>query len=342
MRRFLSARGRSLEIAKAGWLFIVITLAVGFAAINTASNLLHALFGVQLGLIVASGALSERMVSRARPRRVVTSPLFAGSPGALRIELENTGPNSPLLSVSVEDDDENPSGVGQTAPVYSLVIPGGGTVRLETSVTMPRRGPHRLPPAVVLTRFPFGLFVKRRRVVESAEVLVYPRLSFDPGATAGMGVAGDEQGSGRPARAGEFHSLAEYRAGEDSRRIHWPATARRGRPVVARFEAQRDGVAWVEVGTGRPGEAGFEAAIERAASRAVTLLRSGGASVGLSIDGTVAIEPGHGVLHERRILDALARCGFELPTDEADLGAAALEVQDGAGAHPGRQAKGAA
>ena len=65
MRRFLSARGRSLEIAKAGWLFIVITLAVGFAAINTASNLLHALFGVQLGLIVASGALSERMVSRA-------------------------------------------------------------------------------------------------------------------------------------------------------------------------------------------------------------------------------------------------------------------------------------
>ena len=58
--------GNNIEITKAGYLFIALALAIGFAAINSGSNLLHIIFGVQLGVVVASGMLSERMVSRAR------------------------------------------------------------------------------------------------------------------------------------------------------------------------------------------------------------------------------------------------------------------------------------
>src|SRR5262245_24465994 len=102
IRRMLTARGRSLEITKAGWLFIVLTLAVGFAAINSGANLLHVLFGCQIGLILASGVLSENMVQRARVQRRATSALHAGSRGALAIELRNHSPRGDMISVSVE------------------------------------------------------------------------------------------------------------------------------------------------------------------------------------------------------------------------------------------------
>ena len=70
LRRMLTARGRSLDITRAGWLFIVLTLAVGFAAINSGSNLLHAIFGAQMALIIGSGVLSERTVRRAEALRL--------------------------------------------------------------------------------------------------------------------------------------------------------------------------------------------------------------------------------------------------------------------------------
>ena len=105
LRRMLTARGRSLEITTAGWLFILLTLAVGFAAINSGANLLHVIFGVQLGLIVASGVLSENMVRRARARRIPSSALHAQSPGALRVELSAREGRGELLALSVEDDD---------------------------------------------------------------------------------------------------------------------------------------------------------------------------------------------------------------------------------------------
>ena len=92
MRRWLSARGRSLEITKAGFVFIGLTLAVGFAAINSGSNLLHVIFGVQLGVIIASGMLSESMVQRAKVLRRVSSPIHAGGRGALTVELGDEVP----------------------------------------------------------------------------------------------------------------------------------------------------------------------------------------------------------------------------------------------------------
>ena len=128
----LTARGRSLEITKAGWLFIVLTLAVGFAAINSGANLLHVLFGCQIGLIIASGMLSESMVRRAEVHRRVASPLHAGSRGALVVELRNHSARGDMISVSVEDDDriEAPD---RTEPVFAVAVAGGSTATASSA-----------------------------------------------------------------------------------------------------------------------------------------------------------------------------------------------------------------
>ena len=309
-RRWLRARGRSLEITKAGYIFIALTLGIGFAAINSGSNLLHVVFGVQLGVVVASGMLSERMVSRVRPRRVVTSPLYAGVAGALRVDLENTSRRGVLFSVSVEDDDRFER-AGTTTPVFSLALPSRGQTSLHASVTLPQRGRHPLPPAVVSTRFPFGLFVKRKEISESGTVLVYPRIRDLPALAPGAALIGDGERSGRIARSGEFHGLDEYREGQSMRRIHWPASARRGRLVVREMEGDGDRSWVLELGRGRAGDPDFESAVEDVASRAVSALREGGIAVGLRIGDELVVAPGGGAGQERRILDVLATVGFE-------------------------------
>ncbi len=310
IRRMLTARGRSLEITKAGWLFIVLTLAVGFAAINSGANLLHVLFGCQIGLIIASGMLSENMVRRAEVHRRVASPLHAQSRGALIVELRNRSARGDMISVSVEDDDRNTTS-DRTDPVFAVAVPSGTSSTLHTSVTMHARGLHPLPKAVVATRFPFGLFVKRRELPGRERVLVYPRIHPVDAELLRESRTGEGEALGARARAGEFYGLAEYREGEELRRIHWPATARLGRAVVQEFEARGEAEQVLVLRPGLAGEPGFETAVEEVASQVVALLREGRVATGLRYGDALVVEPGVGPAHERRLLEFLALVGLE-------------------------------
>ncbi|MFO0632425.1 MAG: DUF58 domain-containing protein [Nannocystaceae bacterium] len=308
LRRALTARGRSLEITRAGWLFILLTLAVGFAAINSGANLLHAVFGAQMALIVGSGVLSEAMVRRTLARRVPVGEVHARQPAALRVELSNTDPRVDVLSVSVEDDDRDED-AGACAPVFAVRIPAGATIESPSTVTFARRGRHALPRAVVATRFPFGLFVKRRELAPAGAIVVYPAVHPVP-PVAGAHVRTElGESARRSARAGEFFALREYRDGDDVRRIHWPAVARLGRPVVREEEADGDVELVLELGRGRTGDPGFEAEVERCASIALARLAHAGVAVGLRYDGALVVPSGSGEEQRRRLLECLALVG---------------------------------
>jgi uncharacterized protein (DUF58 family) len=309
VRRMLTARGRNLEITKSGWLFILLTLAVGFAAINSGSNLLHVVFGCQMGMIVASGVLSERMVRRAVVRRTVESNLHAGSAAALRVDLRNASSDGGLLAVSVEDDDRE-TDLGNMQPVFSLALGPTKGVRLGSTVVMPRRGVHPLPPAVVATRFPFGLFIKRRELPQTASVLVYPAVHPRPTeAHREVHVSEGESATGAKARAGEFFGLREYRDGDDVHRVHWPATARLGRTVLREYESHGLTEHWIALAPGVMGAEEFEARVETAASEAVASLRRAERAVGLRYGEDVVVPPGFGPDQETRILGFLATVG---------------------------------
>ncbi len=307
LRRLLTARGRRLEITKSGWLFIGLTLAVGFAAINSGSNLLHAIFGAQMALIIGSGMLSERAVFRANARRVLAEAVHAQTPAPLRIELSNGSASGELLSVSVEDDDgEQPGACG---PVFAVRLGPKQTQTLHTTVTMPRRGRHRLPRAVVATRFPFGLFVKRRDLPAPPEITVYPRLQPVRVELSNRHRPGAGEASGRIARVGEFFGMREYRQGDDPRRIDWRTVARGQRPSVRDYEALGDTEHVLDLSSGVTGDPRFEAEVSRVASEAVAMLQEPGIAVGLRYAGQILLEPASGAHARAALLEALALVG---------------------------------
>jgi hypothetical protein len=77
LRRWLRPP-RTLRITRTGRTYLVLTLGVGFGALNTGNNLLYLVLGLLLSLIVVSGVLSERCLRGLRVKRLGTESAFAG------------------------------------------------------------------------------------------------------------------------------------------------------------------------------------------------------------------------------------------------------------------------
>lgn len=291
-----------LRVTRGGGLFAAGAVAIGLAAINTGSNLLYLLVGAMMGFIAVSGWLSERVIwgvtVQALPPRAVT----AGEPARLAYEIENRNKRVPTYAVELR----TPEGGGGFVP---MVRPGHGAV-VRTRRTFPRRGVVSLEEVTVTTSFPFGLFVKERKVRVSGEVVVWPRrdrrvreaLSGKSGVRAQTLAAGGDAGA-----RGEFRGLREYRPGDDPRDVHWRSSARLGEPLVREYERDTAPSTWICLDLAGAGPR-VEVAAEIAAALADRAVARS-ERVGLVTSDSV-VPPAPGRPQLERILDALARASF--------------------------------
>ncbi len=224
-----------LTFTREGKYLVVITLGVGFAALNTGNNLLYLFLGMQLSMIIVSGILSEQTLRGLSVARTLPRQVYAGRPFLTGIALTNDKRRVPSFSVQVEDVID---GRPLAKKCYFLKVPAGARQHTSYRAEFARRGLYRYQGLKVGTRFPFGFFVKSRRLDAPSELLVLPRIL--PVAHLDL-EAQDHLGTVLRARRGlgrEFHGLREYRAGDDARDIHWKRSAREGRLVLREYESE--------------------------------------------------------------------------------------------------------
>ena len=234
MRIFRRRRSRRrFRLTREGRAFLFVTIGVGFAAVNTANNLLYLVLGLLLSLLLVSGVLSDLALWKLRFRRKVPMRIFAGTRS--RIEVAALNDKRWLASVSVECIDEV-EGVESSTARFLRVEPGQ-TVIGGYSFEVPRRGLIELGEMRVMTRYPFGLIEKGYTVYPPDEVVVYPRLLDHVSAPPVRPVPGDAAPIHRTGRGSEFAgSVRFYREGDEARDIHWKRTASRGQLVVREHE----------------------------------------------------------------------------------------------------------
>lgn len=309
---------RRLSFTREGRIIVVLSVGVGFAAINTGNNLLYLLLGWLLSFIIASGILSEMTLKRLRVERRPPPRVFAGEPFLMEVVIHNAKDNRSSFSIEVED-------LVGTTPIdkrcYFLKIPASKSQRTSYRHTFARRGAYTLTGYRLATKFPFALFRKSRDVDAPLDIVVYPArvaVPRPPPATTSRGEATAE----RLGRRGEFFGLRERRAGDDRRDVHWRSSARTGRLVVREYEdelarrvvvgvdnalpeAARDAVA---DGALTPVQEAQVSAVERAISVAASLCASYlelGWTVELVARGG-HVPAGVGRIHEAKIARALA------------------------------------
>jgi uncharacterized protein (DUF58 family) len=297
LRAFLARHQptRTLRPTRDGWWCLGAAIGLGFAAVNTGNNLLYLLVSLLLALIIVSGLLSEQSMRRLRLTPVMPEEVYAARPAQLGARVLNRKRWLPSYSVALEAGERR---------LY-LTRLGAGEERLLTwEVTFPRRGRQRLARMRVLTRFPFGLFLKAGRVALGAELIVFPAVRPLAGVRQRR-LAGGARPLRRRGRGHELHSLREYRDGDDQRLIHWRSSAKTGALIVRELEAETaTDTRIVLVGDGRRDAERLEAGLSEAASLASHLLDAG-AAVELAGPG-VHVPLGRGRAHRRRLLTALA------------------------------------
>lgn len=265
-------------MTREGRVFILVTLGVGAAAVNTGNNLLYLVLGLLLSLIVLSGVLSEQVLRGLSVRRRLPKRAFAGSPCLIELTVENEKGRLPSLSIETED-------VAKDAPTdrrcYFLKVAPRSEQAASYQRTPARRGIVRLTEVRVRTRYPFGLFEKGRVLDLADELLVYPALAPLSRASSQGGPAGADLPTSRLGRGADVASLRDYQEGDEVRAIHWRRSASLDRLVVRERHHDAARRLTLLIDERRPGDADegwdarFESAISMAAATAARALAEG-------------------------------------------------------------------
>ncbi len=282
---------RRLRFTGEGRVFVLTSVGIGLAAVNTGSNALYLILGVFLSLVLVSGVLSEWMVWRVGLRRGLPPRAFAGVPYAVEIEMRNLHAWAPIVSIEVEDlREDSPA---DKRCFFLRVAPAGSQVAVYRRTTQ-TRGLVRFVGFRLVTRFPFGFFEKSVRVNSAEDFIVFPAIGA-PTAAFGHGKVEGVSPSA-PQRVGQEETFS-FRAGtalDGMRDIAWKLSAR-GTGVVAHERSSpfgaSDRVVFVEQDPGP----GFEEEVTRCASLLVH-----GVGRGLSLSfvyrgGAFAVSPGAGL-----------------------------------------------
>ena len=314
---------RKLSLTNEGKFLVLISLGMGFAAVNTGSNLLYLLLAMLLSLITASGVLSE--LSLRKVRWVIDFPNrgVAGTENLFPIQVTNRKRAFNSFSLDGEVHFAGDPEITQAQPALLRLEPGR-TDYLFPAVTFPRRGLYQVSSFSIGTGYPFSFFRKSRNFKTAAEVIVVPRGETNVEEVFFAVATGYEEHANRVGRGSEFFSVRPMQPGDEWRDVHWKQSARHNRFAVKEYEALTARRIYVRLvrRTGQPlqPEAG-ETSIELAASLVKRLALSG-FDVGFQ-SGTLAIPPAAGTNAVRHIFTRLAL--LDLAEDE---GAAPMTARD--------------
>ena len=276
--RSLFRSHRRLKFTREGKFFIGITFGVGFAAMNTANNLLYLMLGMLLALIIVSGVMSELSLRDLTVVRRLPLRAQVGRAHLVEIEVFNHKKRVPSYAIEVED-----LRAGQPADkrcFFLKISPKSAQVAAYRR-TPPKRGRDVHVGFRIATRFPFGLFEKSREISSSGELVIYPAVDTVrlPASSSGKTMGGD--GSLGRGDGDEFLGLKVMRTGEDPRDVHWRKSAAAGQLVLRERAREARPDIKLSLDVLRPEAAkddwdvAFEKRVRDIASRAVAHLKRG-------------------------------------------------------------------
>jgi uncharacterized protein (DUF58 family) len=254
-----------VRFTKVGTSFLVFTIVIGFAALNTGNNPLYIGLTFMLGCLLLSGIASKGGLKHLQVELRGTDDAWAGRPLHLTLRVTNTSPLWNVRDVVIVSDDLEQS-------ILVPIIEKRSSVDVDARFIFHRRGVAKIQRADMYTRYPFGFFLKKRRVRLSGEVIVYPRLLGDGTARERFRpIVGEELTANRPGAGSEIHSFREYVRGDSLRHVYWKKSASLGRWIIKQTDLDAGRAVHVIVDPYKPRGASDEA-FEEMISAAATFI----------------------------------------------------------------------
>ncbi|MDX1584624.1 MAG: DUF58 domain-containing protein, partial [Thermoanaerobaculia bacterium] len=162
-------------------------------------------------------------------------------------------------------------------PVVVPIVPRRSSVDAPAVFRFHERGRARIRRLELYTRYPFGLFLKRRVVRTEADVIVFPKLLSAREASPSVPEVGDLLTHPRPGEGQEIYALRDYVPGDPVRHIHWKKSAGIGRWIIKQHAADATGSVHLSLDLYLPSNVPHTR-FEEIVSEAATLVRDAHAS----------------------------------------------------------------
>ncbi len=300
------SRHERIQPTLSGVVLIGLSLGIGTAAYNSASNILFIALSLLLACLILSGVLSWLNLRRLAWQLEIQPPLRAGQETEVGLQLLNGKRYIPTYALWFEFA-ATPFNRGEPARPESTVtgrgidvwatlakvqeaamggsvhlrtrLDPGGEARLGWIFTPPRRGLLRIELLGVGSLFPFGFLRKLTGTDMRREVPVWPApVEYRRFSGAGPRRPSGDLQQARAGNEGEMIALRRYESGDSHRLIHWKASARTGRLLVRQYSAQNSETCSIWLTTdaavwGRPEQ--FELLMSFAATLAQDLFCAG-------------------------------------------------------------------
>jgi len=197
----------------------LITLLLGFAAVNTGNNLLFLVVAGLLAFMSVTGLAGMYNIKHLVPDLHPPDEMYAGMPAPFRLSVKNGKRYLPSFLIQLECH----AGTTLVFPVVTRNSVGYSTVLLS----FPRRGRVPLGRITISSPYPVGFFTRFWSFEISDSVIVFPcpisadlHWDGDDSPVSGTGI--------RPERglSGELERIYPYSGSEPLRMIHWKHSAR--------------------------------------------------------------------------------------------------------------------
>ncbi len=330
LRRAKSANVRrkpSLDLSLTGMVYAGIMFFMGLGAVNSQVNLLFAIFGLMIGVLVVSWVLSRAALRKLSIRRILPEHMVVGSPTAVQYEVRNLKRFWPSCSITIGELSGSDA-FSRQPQGYLLHVPPSSMATVPMQVVPIRRGVYQLDRYQLSTSFPFGFIKRAINGRQKDAVVVYPPPGEVDQRLLTMFLSAERVGSRmRPRRGGndEFYGVKEFRQGENPRWIYWRRSAHTGTLVAKEMTQVAPPRILVLVDTFvKDLSLQVRADVERVIAMAASLVSTAidqGLAIGLCAwrDGWVCINPGRGKRHGRDLLSLLAQLPLNMTSDRGSL-----------------------
>jgi len=204
-----------------------------------------------VGMLIAADLRATPRSGEVEVTRELPERLSIGVPNPVTLRVTNRS----RFVANLRIRETPPAGFSGERAIGPVELPAREEREFALAFTPPARGSYRFGDVGVRAIGPLGLGGRQLAIPRADECRVYPDITAvrryallaRRGALLDTGIKAI-----RYAGVGtEFESLREYRAGDGYRDIDWKATARRGAPIIRRFEAERSQTIVIAIDTGR-------------------------------------------------------------------------------------------
>lgn len=156
-----------IKFTKAGVIYIILTIFMGFSAINTNNNLVFIVVSFMLSVMGISGFLGKRNIEKLSFQIYPAEDIFARRGARFILEIKNQKRFLPSILINIKLNEH------KTSTIYINPL---SSEKNELILKFDKRGRNKIEEITVSSPFPFNFFIRYKIYHIKEEVIVFPEI----------------------------------------------------------------------------------------------------------------------------------------------------------------------